>query len=209
MRRSIQLFLLTLVAASPARGQGSSNIVLAGLGIGYGALSICAIHRLIEGSNNAPLGGEVHVSVSTGSSVRELRGRLTAIDSDSVTLVAEGEATRIARANLRSMSILEGRERKWAQGWAVGLLSGATVGALGGLASGDDTGGGDLRFTASEKAIGLGVFGALSGSLLGSLFGALVAGNHWRSVDRLPSGSAVFVTPGPKGSLNLGGRIRF
>jgi hypothetical protein len=204
------MLLLTLVTlGSPARAQGASDIVLAGVGIGYAALSIGAVHRLIEGSDNAPLGRDVHVSVTTGASVRELSGRLTAIDADSVTLLRNGDATRIARTSLRSMSVRQGRERKWAQGWGIGFLAGVTVGALGGLASGDDTSGDEFSFTAPQKAIGLGIFGALSGSVLGSLVGALVDGDHWRSVDRLVPGTGISVTPGRNGSLNLGAHVRF
>ena len=88
------------------------------------------------------------------------------------------------------------------EGAGVGLLAGAATGAVVGFASGDDEpcGAQDffcLSFTAREKAVGLGLYGAgigaVGGLVLGGLIGSRTAYEHEDSV--VPRVSAV-LAPG-------------
>src|SRR5207253_908619 len=120
---------------------------------GYGILGIGALHRLLESGDEARTGMQVRFSASPagGTSRLHVRGTLTAIDPDSISVLADGATHRIARSEVSAMSWYAGREQKWAQGFVSGFVGGGALGAVSGFASGDDAAG-DWRFTANEKA---------------------------------------------------------
>jgi len=59
------------------------------------------------------------------------------------------------------------------KGTLIGFGIGAAIGAIVGLASGDDDPKQWFAYTAGEKAVGLGVMGGITGAVIGGIAGAL------------------------------------
>lgn len=193
---------LTIAPTRGVRGQGEE--IATAITIAYVVTGGAAVVRLLEPSVPAPLGAEVRVARVSGG--EPIRGELAARDSAGITIRSATGDVRIARQDVRRIQLYQGREGKWAQGFALGFAAGAVVGAAGGYLSGDDESEGFLSFTAPEKAVVLGLIGAATGSVLGAIIGLAVRGDHWRRVSRF----GVAPAAGPSGGgMNLGLRLRW
>jgi hypothetical protein len=209
MLRNTTLVLLALVSrVAPLRAQ--SEVAGAALGVAYGALSLAAIHHLVSRSDNAEVGSLVRVSAQTSRGVILLSGKIAAIRPDTLTLYA-ADSTRqsIARFDLQSVDVYRGDGRRWAEGWAIGLLSGGAIGAIGGYAAGDDHGNDFLNFTRGDKAAILGIVGAVTGSVVGTLVGTMVRDEHWDHADWLRGASSVSVMPLGGHAVAVGAHLHF
>lgn len=206
--RTIQ-FALFVAIVSPAaealtaQQATTGNLVGTGIGIGYVALSVGAVVRLVGHAREANVGDRIRD--------RSASGTLTTIDSDSVTIRSEAGDRRLARADLRGLRVYEGRERKWAQGWGIGLVSGGAVGALIGATSpapADDPNCDFICPTREGDAVIGGVALGLAGSVVGALIGAATQGQHWSRINGFAERTSVQVAP-RMGALAVQARISF
>jgi hypothetical protein len=213
MRRRIRQIHLVfaLVAASPVAGSlaaqqaTTGNIVATGIGVAYFALSIGSIVRLVGHSRQAGIGDRVRVRSSS------VKGTVTAVDGDSVTVHGDAGDTRLSRSDTRRLRVSEGREHKWAQGWGVGLLAGATVGAVAGAVSKAPADDPNCEFICPTREVDI-IFGGLAagvtGSLVGAAIGAGVVGERWARVSQVVGRTSLRIDRRP-GGLAFGGRIEF
>jgi hypothetical protein len=202
-RYRIVAVLATVLGLAPAHRAAAQEGELVGtaLTVGYVALGGSAVFRLLEPAVPLTIGAEVRVSRANAG---PLRGTLGALDSAGVTVrSAEGDV-RVATGEVRGIRIYRGRESKWAQGFAIGFASGGVLGAATGFLSGDDDPG-FLSFTAPEKAVIVGIAGAVAGSTLGAVIGLTIRGDHWRRVKRV---NAAPVLERGAGTLHVGLRLR-
>lgn len=182
MRRVLGSCLLLMLGGRVAASQEAGIII----GAGFGALTVRSLIRLAELPSAAAYGDELRVKHRAGEALLTTRGRLTALNADSITLTNSEGVHPLARTDAITIRVFKGKETKWAQGWALGFLGGGALGAIGGYTSGDDHDG-FFNFTHRQKA---GVFGAafaFLGSFAGALAGSMVTGDHWRRVSKLPS----------------------
>jgi hypothetical protein len=211
LRRAVLVMVAACSFARPAAAQSEASggaIMGTALGIGYLVLSGASIYRLTQGGDAVAVGAIVRFRSRGPSDLGEIKGRLTATDADSITVLVDDAPRRFARTDVRDMSGFVGMERKWAQGWAAGFVTLGTVGAVAGLASGDDPPSDWFSFTAPQKGVILGIVGAITGSTLGALIGGTIEGERWRIVDRLPSGVTAVAGPS-RGGFMLGARVPF
>ena len=183
----------------------TGSVVAAGLGIGYLTLSIGAVVRLAGHSREAKVGDRVR---GRGAS---MTGRVSGIDSDSVTIRNDSGELRIARREAPALRVNEDQERKWAQGWAIGLLTGASLGALMGVATeapADDPSCTFICPSRGQMAAIAGVAFGVSGSVLGALIGAATHGERWSRISGFAERTSFQVAPHPR-TLGLGARIGF
>lgn len=209
--RSIHL-ALALAAASPlvssagAQQATTANLVGAGVGVGYLALSIGSIVRLAGHSRQARVGDRVRDRSTSRI------GLLTAIDADSVTVRSDAGETRFSIDDVRRLRVSEGREHKWAQGWAIGLLAGGTLGAVVGLASkapAEDPNCDFLCPTRNQDAVFGGLGAGVLGSLVGAGIGALASGERWSRISRFAQRVAVRPLSNSPGALVVRARLEF
>ncbi len=115
-------------------------------------------------------GADVVVTKKDGSQVS---GELIAVRKDSLLLLAKeplaGKDLTVALAEINELKII--KKSKAASGPGRGFLLGAGMGAIMGLASGDDAGG-IMSFTSLQKAA---LYGALLGGV-GLILGAIAGG---------------------------------
>jgi hypothetical protein len=166
-------------------------------------VTACTHHYPVTTLNPASASEEATAQLADGHNV-EVRATATPAGP---RWIPEGETTATSRiietTDLRSYTTVS-RGRGLAQGLALGGLSGAALGVVTGLASGDDRcPEGNfclLLFTAKDKAVLEGIaFGGL-GLLLGGLLGALVGSHDVYELDstHMPRISAS-VAPGHAG----------
>lgn len=202
---SVAVVAITLVAAPAQRAVAQEGeLIGTGLTVAYVALAGGAAYRLLEGRAPLAIGDEVRVSRANGG--ERVRGTLTAMDSAGVTVHSASGDVRVATGDVGRIQIYRGRESKWAPGFAIGFASGGVIGASGGFLSGDDEGGDFLSFTAPEKAVILGIAGAIAGSTVGALVGLAVRADHWQRAKRVDL--APVVERGA-GAVRLGVRLRY
>ncbi|HEY4670437.1 MAG TPA: hypothetical protein VIG78_00100 [Gemmatimonadaceae bacterium] len=164
---------------------------------------ICAAAALAVVAGCTPLQAQ-SVSLEPGTRVRVftpstgsggLAGSVVALEHDTLTLWPEKrvETVAVALSELSRLELSKGMHTHALKGCGIGLLLGATGGAIAGHLSGDDQGW--FGLTANEKAVTgavvFGVAGALVGLTIGSHFGAT---EEWASV-RLPSRGRLGVAP--------------
>jgi hypothetical protein len=208
--RTTCLALLVAACALPARAQPPKTAaVVIGSSIAYIGLSPAAIHHLRESAGPPSVGADVQVVSSTPMSSLRQRGRLLALDADGVTIMVGRTPTRIARRDVRSISVYSGTEGKWAEGWRAGLIGGGSAGALLGFAAGGSHGGDDRTYSAAEGALILAIAGAVSASIGGAAIGAMREGDHWEPVRRIPWSAAVTAMPRPNRAILIGLAIDF
>lgn len=204
-------FAIIAALAGPATAvltaQQVTTAGLVGMGVsaGYVALSIGSIVRLVGHSREATIGSWVR-----GRSA-SMTGMVTAIDSDSVTIRSEAGDERLARIDVQGLRVHEGSERKWAQGWGIGFLSGAATGALIGVVSEAPADDPSCEFICptreADTIIGSVVFG-VTGSVVGALFGAAARGERWSRINSFVERTGFRVAP-RAGALGVGARISF
>ncbi|HLZ44136.1 MAG TPA: hypothetical protein VKQ05_00480 [Gemmatimonadales bacterium] len=115
------------------------------------------------------------IRLQTESSSSWIIGTVIAVDLDSVHLLL-AETTHdvsIKRGAITQLEVSDTVKSSSGRKAGQGFLIGAAIGALAGLASGDDQSG-FIRFTAGEKAGMLGILGGGFGALLGALAGSSV-----------------------------------
>jgi len=105
---------------------------------------------------------------------REISGRNIYVTQDSIRWIdpETGSVHALPTSDVTSVEIKRGG-RGALEGMGIGFLSGATIGAFGGFASGDDPPGW-FSMTAEQKAAGGGLVLGLSGAIIGLPVGALV-----------------------------------
>jgi len=130
------------------------------------------------------LGFGQRVRLRTESSSSWVTGTILALDADSVRLLLS-DTTRqlsIRRRAITRLEVSRGMKSSAGRGARKGLLIGAAVGVLAGVAPDDQS-----YFTAPQRALLLGVgFGGL-GALLGSIIGGSSVHERW---DRVSLGEA-------------------
>lgn len=138
-----------------------------------------------------------------------LVGTVVGLSRETLTLEAAKAPVSfvLARSELTRIEVSTGQRTHVRRDMGIGLLIGATGGAIAGRASGDDKGSW-FGMTSWEKArIGAVVFG-----VAGALAGALVAGNtsteEWKLVP-LRSGSRVSLAPRSDGRVALTYSVTF
>ena len=100
------------------------------------------------------------------------KGVLYAADSTGVTISNSIPTNYLNTIGVNDIEEIRIRKkRNVGKGVWIGALSGATLGAISGLASGDDNSGGWFSYTKEEKAIGTGVFLGIVGVGVGALAG--------------------------------------
>ena len=212
MPRLLRSIILPLAVATArpvdvlgAQQTDAGTIIGVGLGIGYVALSIGSVARLVGHSHAASIGDRVRGRSSSTT------GMLAAIGPDSITIQSSAGETRLPQDEFRGLRVLEGSERKWAQGWAIGLTAGASVGAIFGALMeppADDPG---CEFICPNRGadtiIGGVVFG-LTGSVVGALIGATTRSERWSRISRFVEAGGVRADPRAH-TFGLEARIRF
>jgi hypothetical protein len=139
-----------------------ATLVIIGL---VGCLPLCLAAQ-VPGS----LGPGERIRLQTESSSSWVIGTILAVDSDAVHLLLN-ETTRqveVKRMAITRLEISHGVNSNAGSRVLKGFFIGAAVGALVGVASGDDPNG-FVRFTAGDKAVILGGTGGGLGALLGLL----------------------------------------
>ena len=182
--------------------------------LGRAAFAVAAVAVAASGSleaQDAPSlepGARVRIFAPSVAS-NGLVGTVVGLSRETLTLQPErrSDAFVVALSELTRIELSTGRRTHARRDMGIGLLIGATGGAIAGRASGDDKGGW-FGLTAGEKAqIGAVVFG-----VAGAIAGALVAGNtsteEWKLLP-LPSGSRVGVTPRSDGRVALTYSVTF
>jgi hypothetical protein len=199
MKRVMVAALLALgpMAPVPLAAQENGSV----FGIAYLVLGVGTAVRMLESSVTLRAGDEIRVQRWRAADVR---GQLVRVSSDSVFVRVADSLAGVPRSDIRRIQRFDGVERKWAQGYTIGLGLGVVMAAAG-YASGDDSGT-DLNLSAGEKAVILGLVGAISGSATGALIGVFKRGDHWRSTHDLPLTMAV--APGRSG-MRVGLRLGF
>lgn len=142
-----------------------ATLVILGL---VGCLPLCLAAQ-VPGS----LGPGERIRLQTRSNSSWVVGTILAVDSDTVHLLLS-ETTRHVDVNRRAIARLEishAVESNAGRAALKGFFIGAAVGALLGVASGDDPPG-FISFTAGDKALILGLSGGGVGALLGLLSGS-------------------------------------
>jgi hypothetical protein len=205
VRRFVLSLLLASFVGMPNTASAQEEVL-----IGWGALSIGAIVSLAHHSRPAmPVPGARVRLRFANPPAQMLAGRLTALDADSITIEPDSTSPRrIARSDVAGMKVNVGRRGRWADGWAIGLGSGALLGAAAGYSTGDDDESDFFYFTRAEKA-GLGaVAGAFVGSSVGALIG-LAGPDRWVDATGFDARGRVAVVPivGPR--MGLSASIRF
>jgi hypothetical protein len=204
-----------LSAAFPAqRARAQSELAGTAFTIAYVVTAGGTVVRLLEGPATLAPGAQIRMTRAPAldapgarASRERIQGTLIATDSDSVAVrVESGEIRRVARSEIERLQLYRGVEPKWAQGFAMGFAIGAVVGAGGGFLSGDDPQDEFLAFSAPEKAVILGIAGAVTGSTLGAVIGLFNHGAHWQ---RARFGAAPIAGPAPGGGMRFGGAVRF
>jgi hypothetical protein len=182
MRAALVAIVLTACIQTPARAQNLIAIA-GGTLFGFTSLSTIAMVRLLERGRPLSAGDSVRMVVrATTGSVR-YAGRARAMTRDSITLEQADTTWTIARRNVASIRAYRGTERKWAQGWAVGLLGGAAIGALEGYSLGGSPPECEaLCMNGPQTVVFVGIVGGMAGSALGTAVGTFIEGAHWRSV---------------------------
>ena len=175
---------------------------------------VVALAGVLAGTAWAPLGaqekgqtaghGWVRVTAPSTSD-RRLSGDLVSIDATTLVLRGAGQAApeRIPLSSITSIErrLRPGRKRR---GLAIGLLSGAAVGAAIGYVGGDDCNPGGLCIDRGTTAAGA----AIALGLVGLAVGALVApSEQWEATttERL----RVDVGPTPAGGVGARLTVRF
>jgi hypothetical protein len=150
------------------------------------------VHLQAKSGSSFEPGTRVRVSSGgvglVGTVVALVRDTLTirpVKDSDTVVVVVLSELTRLERST--------GRHSHARMGMGIGLLLGATGGAIAGHARGDDKGSW-WRYTALEKARIDAVDYGTAGALLGLIIGGNFPTEDWQLVP-LSSGSRISVGP--------------
>jgi hypothetical protein len=124
-------------------------------------------------------GGKVRLGIRKDSAVGEKRltGIVASLDQDALALEVEGKgAVLVPYSDILKVEASHGRSRM--RGMGCGLVIGAGVGAIAGLAQGDDSPG-IVSFNAPEKAI---MFGVLAVPV-GAVIGAIVGVERWERVE--------------------------
>lgn len=110
----------------------------------------------------------------SGMEDQVIEGSLQGIEeNDLLILPSEGkEVSRIPMGQVREFRVRRGSKTQALRGLGLGLVSGALVGGLIGLAHGDDESG-FIRFSAGENAamgaVGFGLIGGVSGLVIGAV----------------------------------------
>ncbi len=122
------------------------------------------------------------VRLLTGSRSPWMVGTIVAVDADSLHLRLSDTTGQVAikRGAITRLEVSRGMRSSTGSEARTGLLIGAGVGAVAGLASGNDQSG-FIRFTAGQKALFLGVAGGGVGALLGLIIGSQPH-EHWDRV---------------------------
>jgi hypothetical protein len=156
--------------------------------------------------------------VQTGDQVRiaagPVSGRFTVLEVNADTmLLREGTGGQEIRVGFTSVDQIARRENRtsWQgakRGAGLGLLVGGLMGAVAGLASGDDECSGFcvLTLTAEEKAFVLGITGGATGVVLGGVIGLASPGQRWVEVS-LPSFRRASLMYS-RGSIGIGYSVR-
>ena len=189
-RRTLLALSLIAGATESARSQVDGFVFL----VGYGVLSVGALHSLLT------LGNPPNVVVGTRLKVR-LRGfadwsepvSVLRVDADSVFVQGTSLDRHFARSEIDSVSI-QASHGRWAEGWAIGLLAGASGGALLAYtaASRDPTS--DDSLTPDEAAVVGGIILGVGGSIVGAGIG-LLAPSRWVTIGGLPRDSRLSIVP--------------
>jgi len=181
-------FLFGGIVPRPANAQGSA-VFIGALG-GWVIMSVRAIGALTRDEPlTSSVGARVQAWAATSSVTIE--GQLRAIDRDSITIAGDSTVLRIARADVRALRVDLGLQRRWPEGWVVGLVAGSATGILLGLSTKQDEYCDFPCFTPQENAMIGGVVLGIIGSSLGALIGSTIVTERWRTVD-IGSRSASF-----------------
>lgn len=198
---AVALSVCMALPSTPLAAQDGGMLSFVGFSAGYLTLSVTALARLVGNGTTARVGDDVRFRHST------IRGVIERIDADSLTVRAGGGETRLARPAGGEIMVLRGTERKWAQGWAIGLGAGAAFGAI--AAHHDPPANCDFFCpTANQASVLAGVAGGLAGSLVGAAVGAAVSGEHWMHATRIDAAPRVTVEPDGR-ATRLGVRVSF
>ncbi len=127
-----------------------------------------------------PLRKGNRIRVNTSTAYGRFTGNVEAFDDSTITLsaVKDAGATVIRRQEITKLAVSAGRRGSRGGHAAAGGAIGAGVGALIGLASGDDDPSQFLPLTAGEKAVIL----AVPFALVGALIGVALPVEHWQQV---------------------------
>jgi hypothetical protein len=173
--------------------------------VGYGILSVGAIHSLT--TRGAPptvgVGSRIKVWLRASDHWSE-SGKIVFMDADSI--VVQGWLNgRYARSEIDSLRVKASTGR-WAEGWAVGLISGGVVGAgLGSRISRDeylDAG------SPAQNALVWGTVMGISTSTLGSAVGLLLP-SRYVTVGTEPGSESRFSVFPTIGKPGLVAHLRF
>jgi hypothetical protein len=123
-------------------------------------------------------GDRVRVHTANGSA--EFVGTITAINETSIALERDrdGQSTLLHRKDITTLDVSVGTSSRGKHVLA-GIAIGGGLGALIGLASGDDPESQFIAYSAGEKAVMLAIPLALAGTLIGLI---LPAGDQWQEV---------------------------
>ena len=124
-------------------------------------------------------GGRVRVSLRKDSPFgrERLTGVVAGLEQDALALQVKGQgAVLVPYTDILEIEASRGRSRL--RGMGCGLVIGAGVGAIAGLAQGDDPQG-IVSFSAADKAM---IFGVLAVPI-GAVIGAVVGVERWESVE--------------------------
>ena len=189
IRRTLLLLFTLLGYSVPARAQGQ-YVAVAWVGLSGAAIVHLLEHRCCGQAN---IGSTVRFRDDRAGG-RDIIGVVRALDLDSMTVAVGDSATwRGPLAGVHGLRV-RATESKWAQGWLIGLVAGATLGGV--LGATIPTEPNDDFYFGRPVLVVIGAAGGgFLGSTLGALVGAASTGEYWQPVPRGHLSAAIFVSP--------------
>ena len=207
IQRKVVVALIAGCAMTSQIEAQSSAAAAGAIAVGYGVLSIGAMITMASMPSDAvPEPGKM---IRVGGSGMESRvGRVVTINDGRLIFETDGGQTSISTDSLASVEVGIGNGGRWAQGWGVGFLTGAGIGGLIGLASGNDPPGTFIRLNAGQKALIAGTVLGVGGSVVGTVIG-LLAPERWVPATRPSAASRVSINPIVGSRVGLSAKIAF
>ena len=190
-----------LVVPTVASAQSAAGPVFL---LGYGALTVAAIGRVIQGDGKADVRPGARIRVRFADTT--LEGTVLSLTTDSMVVETATDTRLFATGDVNELGVSVGTRSQWAEGYFWGLALGGGGGALLGLAVGNDHG--LFKANPEQQAVLFGVGWGVIGSLVGTAIGAATSREAWASARQPLVGVPLAVSP-VLGRRRAGMALRF